>query len=880
MTPSDVVRNWVDRHTGHRLLLVDDFYDLVAWPDPLAGPPPEETFRRVIEAWGNLGFRARYEPLRDTTVPLLILRKRPDCFLPDVEAQLTDPQQRVRVTPQWLLQQATGDETWPPAVDSYFEVCREHFEALLLAHRRFRRQPRLAFHDQGLGLGEENLLDVLLSALLDLDLWSQPAPTVFWHRFFAGEPNYAALSQHFPSLAQRFMDWIRQQPAPVSWLTEHEPRALVTILGLTHLLEPHLADPVALLRQLNPRTFWLPDLSLDLLQRFCSDLEAYDPELFKQHLDVAEAALDGPLRAGLLEALPLDDPGRALAFLGEPCRSPRLLIMALRTLLDQGVHHPTEIPEADWETGLRQGFAGAERLAGRQHEPTLRLHLRALAALRTVVRSQPGPEPSQLSRWPPAQQLKTLLSWTVASNLLGLATAAGELSHLLREEDLHDPRFSARENKTAFQQLVSTLWSQARQVRAQVQEADRLFGQALATSVGDWAQLETIPLVHRFWSHFFLPLWREQGQPASVVVVFQGLRWDLWEQVLRPALADRFEARAQPMVGILPGVGDVALRRFLAGDRWQPAYWTWPLPSVLAAALPGLRVNARPPARPGLPEEWALFQLAAGPLEVVGVTLLDPAGVPFPGVAEALTDPEAARQLGAQFRPWLESFPPEALLIIVSTHGFTAVAQPLTWPSAEKVRFLSARCAVVPKDIPLPDTESFEPPELGLPPRLFPEIRPSAPSQTLLFATGSRYFAGVTEGHPPSFAGGGLSLAELVVPVVVLTPQPQPDQSLVEVSGLIVADEYQDGKPGELALLLALRGGALMDVATVACNLSPASPLTVPLEAGTRKRVALSFTPHLDPGAQPVVELPVEVLVTVGPTQQRRLGRIRVRRAG
>jgi hypothetical protein len=117
-----------------------------------------------------------------------------------------------------------------------------------------------------------------------------------------------------------------------------------------------------------------------------------------------------------------------------------------------------------------------------------------------------------------------------------------------------------------------------------------------------------------------------------------------------------------------------------------------------------------------------------------------------------------------------------------------------------------------------------------------------------------------------------------VVPCAILLPPPTDSGVRVDLSSPVVAEEYVAGQPGELSIVLHLRGGALAEVAVVSCDVPGSAPVTVGLEAGARKPVRVSFVPVLEPGPEPFVELPIQVTVKVAGEEQRRVARIRVKR--
>jgi len=896
MSPGEVVWQVLERSCPTApVVLLDDFFNLLELSEAADWQPSQGRLfvplhtQRVLTAWGNLGFRLAYEPLREQQAPVIIVRKRPEVFLPDVEARLQSPEHHLRITPQWLLQQATADAEWPAVVDNYFTLLPAQWDSWLQAHARFRRR-------KPQGFSESDLNDLLISAWLDLDLTGQPDPVKVWQRFFATREAQAEMQRRFPRLWNHWLAWLTAQPAPVSWLAEGSPESIVHLIGWVYLLVPHVEDPVALLSRVYPGMRWRQGLSADRVERFVTALEKQFPRLAQAQMDAAEEALMPGLFGAVLNQLGLEEVAAARELARREQRSPRLLIAALRKMVFHLAQHPDDLQSPEWRDAMARWQERNAAWEHRRNGPALAKHGRLFHILITLHQSRQQVQNllARLPRVPPSQLPKALVSAYVESHLYTIPSTLEELQALLLDDDLNDPRFSPQEGPEALRRLVVRLWEWGQEVGRLREELEALFLRAVAQNYPRWLEDPAIPWLGRFWARTFHPWWQERGKPPVALFLCHGLSWDLWERVLRPGLEETFLVRSQPWVVPLPALPALTLPRWLAGEAWQPADLQADPAALAQRSIPGqIFTKARWP-HPADVEEGIVGQhwVSEG-ITLTEIHLSNSTGQLRSEVAAALTQERAARRFSARFQALLDTVPREALIFLVSGGGFVVPKRRIAWDPPPGTVFLAPRCAVGGGESIPAEAVVFTAAELGLPPTaLASGGAEGAEAATPLFLLVPREHcfagageAGGTADRPASLrtrrsgaCGGGLSLDEWIVPGAVLLPRPPARGVEIDLSSPVVAEEYRAGQPGELSIVLHLRSGALAEVALVACDVPGAAPAMVGLEVGVRKPVRLSFVPLLEPGPEAVVELPVQVTVKVAGEEYRRVARIRVRR--
>ena len=145
-----------------------------------------------------------------------------------------------------------------------------------------------------------------------------------------------------------------------------------------------------------------------------------------------------------------------------------------------------------------------------------------------------------------------------------------DLERLLRVGDLL-PAGSAK----LWPELASR-WTEARQLFGKIQEAAERAFMILNSRFQDfyrmnytkWLDRADIPVIftHQFLPRLLKAHWDPQRGPKAVVLVFDGLRTDAWDEFLAPVLEERYELVASyPGSAILPTETELSRKAISAG---------------------------------------------------------------------------------------------------------------------------------------------------------------------------------------------------------------------------------------------------------------------------------------------------------------------------
>ena len=838
MTPADAVKLHLRQTAGEgRMVLLDDPLRLVELPSQVNGRGPAVT---VLYARGNLDFRLRYEPLRHTAARLWVVRQRPDVYLPDVEERAHREGYRLRVTPRTLLEITTGDPDWPDFTEREDDLVRSHLTGIRRAYRRWR-----ATTEEPLNQAYAERL--LLRGALGIDLERHADPAELWQLFFKHERLIRRLRRHGSPLAERLQTYLNAQLPPVSWLTLEDPSAAVRLTWLVALLQPHLPDLAEQLPRLYPGAQRLCGEDVTAVARVAYRLERHHPELAAAQLDQAEEVVSGPLRGVLLRLLKLHERDGARYVLRREERSGHLLLMALRTLLDAvAMDDPPNglLTELEHLSQASEGFS---------HAPAVRVHSRLLAALLRLNRARAQAAALLADDGPDRSFVRRAVAWYADGGqaLLedDLALSRAGLTDNALAETCWDPVPDPERHKG----IVTALYQHVRAAEDKLFEIESRVARDLAAGEsGGVARVDTA------WDEVIQPLLAQRAEPRVTIVLVAGLPWAASEQLANGPWSARYDVTARAFCAPLPAAGEWSLVRALGGPARTASLLELDGLALLEAARPelGLRRPRRPirAFEPLCEEGLVRFAGTSREIRLVGLDLLagHPSGVPPETYQRRLT------AFGDAVAELVSSGRRDELVVVLSTNGATrchAVAGAALPGTAYGPRCVVSETARAGR-LPLVTVPAGE---LGL---------PAAETAVAYLATGRGRLAPAAE--EPVFAAGGLSLAELVVPLLLLSPVPRGEHSQVVVSGLLLPSEVVAGQPAEAAVLTTLTGGALAEVAELSGRWDDSATHRVTLDPGEPRRLAIEFVPP-----EPTVEAPeltVEVTCRVGRRSYRRRG--------
>jgi len=331
----------------------------------------------------------------------------------------------------------------------------------------------------------------------------------------------------------------------------------------------------------------------------------------------------------------------------------------------------------------------------------------------------------------------------------------------------------------------------ATEMRSLIEEAGRTIKSALSRWDEVWASL----IANDIGAYLHHPLqgWKrtkalaEKGtQCQSWMIVFDGLRYDLWSAIVLPILKREGWRSSNHDVSFayLPSLTEVS-RRTLIGASPSAARGNEASLAQEVAGSHGMQSTyvVRTEGSSGTADSGSTWNVRvfSWPDKLVHSDLMD---------LGTLADQFEAWLL-SEFVPWLRStVPKEAQLAISTDHGFAA----LDPADAIGVTAPGDGDHNLPRVLPRPD------PSLGL------VVNDGSTRVTI--ATSSRWFKG-PGGHHWKFAHGGCTLFETLVPFAVMTGV-RAGHAEIEITGLPASIEVDEGHEVDVAFAVKVVGGAAM----------------------------------------------------------------------
>ena len=785
----------------------------------------------VFFCTGNMGLREMAEAVRDDpdTRVLLVDRSRAGgrypLFYPDLAAA-AGPRRQITLSLREFLIAQTGDGAWPPLVEerNLSRLILANLPGVLRAHGELRAIGGGRFSDS-------DLYRIVLGAALGINPFRQLSPAEVRRVCVQQHDAIIDLGRILPEeVLAALRRTVASAPAPFSSLLDRDPEPILRAFTLAAIMRQHGLDHRLLLANLDPALHEYRDIAAETLDAALADQLTADPDQVMADVRGVEAFLvERPERLAFLlhEHLRLDDPEAALAALRREKLSPLIRGLALVSLLldligarrlkaaaeviavlDAQAGDPGLLalrrPEAWWGS-----LESAYRRAVTLFELTARL---ASHAKKLKVAAAGGLDFAYFDRL-----------WN-EDRLNRLDYYASDLGRMLRVGDiLPAPRTALWPELAAAWDAARTALQESVEAIGQVQTLiNTRFQDLLAGHYARWIRQEDGPVI--FTSQFLSRLLRTHWDPRSgrkaVILVFDGLRTDAWDELLRPIFEERFEVIAsRPGCALIPTETQLSRKAIAAGKL--------PIEFISQRELDLLR-------------DWLKQHMGLAPqFQVVIDDDTIASGISVRYVSDELeyivfnfTDENlhhnrqdlafiynvTVREIIRQdVRSVLRELPADALLFVTSDHGFTtAPDRPITIPGdlvadSGDVKYLNARTQRLLEGEDASHVLAFDADALGVPATSLKQR--GTPARHVLFPRPGYSFRR-EDGRfaPDRYSHGGISLAECLVPMVVLGPKGEAQPALA-IESVRQVGSVSEGEPLTLEVSVVPLAIGLGDIA-------------------------------------------------------------------
>ncbi len=757
----------------------------------------------VLFVSGNLALREMWERLRDDQSAKVILVDRSrekaklPLFYPDMEARCKS-RARLRITLRDFLIEKTGDQRWPLLVNEDRNLSRlilENLSLALKAHGQLRDVDEHRFTDS-------DLYKIVLGATLGIN--------PFQHKLGAGEIRRLCIQNHdqlekvrdlfsegsgdeASEVLGKLREQINQADKPWCWMLDHDPQAVVRAFTLSAIMHQHGVEYSVLLDNFETGLGRYQKIPKKVIEQTLKDMLRADPDQITEDVQAVETFLkeepEKRLTFLLADRCKIDQPEEAKKVLLAEKLSPLVRSMALLSLLIDLLTNRTkdfhkEILQALDEEGTK-GKQDTLPIAARRPTPQwatlLATYRRAIQffeiadKLRDQARKLKVLKPDQL-------EFSYFYQLWCEDKADRLDYYTSGLRRLVQVGDIRPVP------KAQFWPQLSQRWEAAQQklkesieaVDQDMDAANTRFQDLYQANYVKWINRDDSPVIftHQFVSRVLKPNWDAESDRKAVILIFDGLRIDAWKELVWPVLEEKYDVVEElPGSALLPSETHLSRKAISAGCL--PIQFTSTTESaLLESALKanfGLTVKFKVEKQDDTVECGISARYTSKPIDVVIFNFTDDNLHKNNQDLAFIYDATVREILRQDVRSVIREMPDDAAVFVVSDHGFTPQPE-ATFVVPHEVLTDSTdvhyRVGRLKKPLDGKDSKHgvlFKAADLAIPDKTgkanwsFNHVLFPRPGLTLKRPQGPY--------NPDRYTHGGLSMAECLIPLVVLGPK-------------------------------------------------------------------------------------------------------------
>lgn len=856
LTDMNILRDWIynklDQLKEQERIIISDPLHIMPDADTLLNTFAQAHSFTVIIASTNLVFRELYEkaaadpdvhkillldraPARRRVAPSIT--KAPPPFYPDLLAETPD-KCRIHLDLKQFLVEQTGDPLWKAEANDprYARLIVRNLNGVLRAHQNLQRARPGQFTDSDFNtIVAYASLGVSEAAFKKLDNKS------LWRIALLSHKALAELEFLAPETTRPIKENLRKAPPPFCWFAEHKPEIALKAFYLALILSQHLPNWNLLLANLDPELAEFTAIDRKILTGAAPGLIQLNSKQADQDLsDVEHSLSKDALELILFKQLNIAEPEVFTQIIEQEKFSVFLraiaLLMATDNLLTAkpSISHHKRISAlllADKTIASVQPFV-------EQRQSELWLHLKEAYKFSYEVQRLRGELGSlmKLLAVKKPHELDYSFFWNQwnGKKLNRIEYYLSALERLLSKGDLL-PRKSdelpdffvdiPNRIRTRIQTILTDVNEQLDKVNARFQEM-------VAVRYSSWLlDKEDVYLTSHFIRRVLKPRWDPKHEKA-VIFIFDGMRYEIWDEFLRPMLLDRMDV-VDDLVGaaLLPSETEISRWAISAGT--EPANF-WPRKSEDKHLKDSLlkhfnfqeAIDVLSPDGAGTGEtvrykggnlEVYIFEFCDKELHRIGVkTLPDGREVPTRPLA-FVYEQYIKNIIENEIMAIVRTFSPGTKLFITADHGFTRVHRDRIWldsswlNDATDCTYLHAKLKCSLKDAMAPakvrqNVWEFPVEALRMPKSEDARNRATKATiqkdyATIIFPkTGFALSRPGASFQPAAYTHGGISIQELMIPLVMLQAKER-EESVLTMEQIHGPTEIVEGQDAEFSLV-------------------------------------------------------------------------------
>jgi len=537
----------------------------------------------VIIAATNLAFRELIErAIGDPDVRKLLfidqtpavrlsdpsLAKAPPTFYPDLLAE-TPADSRIELNLRQFLVETSGDTNWPAeSNDSRFaRLIVKYLPSVLEAHRNLRIAESNRFTDNDFKtIVAFAALGVARSAFKKLE------PEDYWQIGLIEHEALESLENLVPEITAPIRKQLQKAPAPFCYFVDHDPELVTRAFYISAILAQHSSNWGLLIANIDPILKPLADIKPEVLARSTLDLIAKNREQSRKHLEVAEASLSAEaLKFLLLDYLKVNTSSGFVVVIEKEQYSSLIrslaLLMALENLLSV---QPSWNDQRRILAALNTSEKGADILVsdGGSVWSTLKGCYRLASNIRQLLKELS--DFTKILKINKASQV-SFQTFREVWNTKRVNRLEYYLSSLERQiaasELLPRPREDLpQEFGNVLERIKERAFQLGDEANRLLEQINKSFQEMVAAQYPSWVAKESdVRLTSQFLRRCLKPNWDPKNEKAAVFI-FDGMRYDIWDEFVRPLFEEYMEVLADlPASSLLPSETGITRKAISAG---------------------------------------------------------------------------------------------------------------------------------------------------------------------------------------------------------------------------------------------------------------------------------------------------------------------------
>ncbi|MBN2531850.1 MAG: PglZ domain-containing protein [Spirochaetales bacterium] len=513
----------------------------------------------VIVASTNLVFRELYEnALSDTDITKILVvdrapirrkirashTKAPPPFYPDFLAE-TEDESRFDLDLRQFLKEKTGDPYWPEAVNDpqFSRLIIAKLENIFRAHENLRSIDKRRFTDN-------DLKTIIAFALLNIpeSAFKRLDSSDYWKIGLLGHGSLQQLTDLTPEITKPILEELKKAQAPFCWFADHDAETVVRVFYLSVILSQHIKPWHLLLANIDPGFGVFNKIDTEIITEAAEKLIELDPlKADNDIFNIEQSLTRDAIHLIMLDQIKIMNPANYFKIIQNENYSVLIrslaLLFALKDMLSptasDAIHKPiSQILFSDTEQSPR--FINTRKSEAWKN---LKDAYGLSSKLKPILKQLD--EALRYVKVAETKKLTFKYFWNTW-NKKNLNRIEYYLSIL--ERLIYSGNFLPRDGKdlpsifeNTLNDIKTSIHSICNQVADKIDDINKAFQKTVERRYPFWVKNDTeVILTSRFLERCLKPYWDPHNEKA-VLFIFDGMRYEIWDELLKPMLEDRVD---------------------------------------------------------------------------------------------------------------------------------------------------------------------------------------------------------------------------------------------------------------------------------------------------------------------------------------------------